>query len=123
MRLSRWSHSGVLERMFAELQREQIVRIKPEAISLDSTYVKVHPDGWGGSIKKAATICRQVPGRLEKQNSSGCRKCPNSHSIFVVCWKQGRRARETDAAQTHRMRIHKLQLLMDRACEGNETSQ
>src|ERR1700758_3605796 len=50
-RMNRWSWSGVLDRVFTELQREQIVRIKIEAVSLDSTMVKVHPDGTG-ALKK-----------------------------------------------------------------------
>src|ERR1700751_3790553 len=50
-RMNRWSRSGVLDRVFTELQREQIVRIKIEAVSLDSTMVKVHPDGTG-ALKK-----------------------------------------------------------------------
>lgn len=50
-RMNRWSKSGVLDRLFARLQREQIVRIKIEAVSLDSTIVKVHPDGTG-ALKK-----------------------------------------------------------------------
>jgi hypothetical protein len=49
--MNRWSKSGVLDRVFTELQREQIVRIKIEAVSLDSTMVKVHPDGTG-ALKK-----------------------------------------------------------------------
>ena len=47
MRMNRWAKSGVLDRVFEQLQREQIVRIKLEAISMDSTIVKVHPDGIG----------------------------------------------------------------------------
>ena len=43
-RMDRWSKNGVLDRVFEHLQREQIVRIKLEAVSLDSTIVKVHPD-------------------------------------------------------------------------------
>jgi transposase len=50
-RMNRWSKNGVLDRVFQELQREQIVRIKIEAVSLDSTVVKVHPDGTG-ALKK-----------------------------------------------------------------------
>ena len=50
-RMNRWSKSGVLERVFEHLQRAQIVRIKIEAVSLDSTVVKVHPDGTG-ALKK-----------------------------------------------------------------------
>lgn len=50
-RMNRWSKSGVLDRVFELLQREQIVRIKIEAVKMDSTIVKVHPDGTG-ALKK-----------------------------------------------------------------------
>ena len=50
-RMNRWAKAGVLDRMFAELQKSQIVRIKIEAVSLDSTSLKVHPDGTG-ALKK-----------------------------------------------------------------------
>ena len=50
-RMNRWSKSGVLDRVFEQLQQAQIVRIKIEAVSLDSTIVKVHPDGTG-ALKK-----------------------------------------------------------------------
>ena len=46
-RMNRWSKNGVLDRVFEHLQREQIVRIKLEAVSMDSTIVKAHPDGTG----------------------------------------------------------------------------
>jgi transposase len=46
-RMNRWAKNGVLGRVFEKLQTEQIVRIKIEAFSLDSTSVKVHPDGTG----------------------------------------------------------------------------
>ncbi|QNM61343.1 transposase [Xanthomonas hortorum pv. vitians] len=52
-RMNRWAKAGVLDRMFAQLQKFQIVRIKIEAVSLDSTSVKVHPDGTG-ALKKTA---------------------------------------------------------------------
>jgi len=51
MRMNRWAKSGVLDRVFEKLQTEQIVRIKIEAFSLDSTSIKVHPDGTG-ALKK-----------------------------------------------------------------------
>jgi transposase len=50
-RMNRWSKSGVLDHIFECLQREQIVRIKIEAVKMDSTIVKVHPDGTG-ALKK-----------------------------------------------------------------------
>lgn len=72
-RMSRWAKAGVLDRMFAELQKSQIVRIKIEAVSLDSTSIKVHPDGTGARKKRPA-IHRQITRRLEHQGSYGCRR-------------------------------------------------
>ena len=46
-RMNRWSKNGVLDRVFEHLQRQQIVRIKIQAVGLGSTSVKVHPDGTG----------------------------------------------------------------------------
>ena len=53
MRMNRWSKSGVLDRVFEQLQREQIVRIKLEAVSPDGTVVKAHPDGTGAPKETA----------------------------------------------------------------------
>ncbi len=50
-RMNRWAKAGVLDRLFEELQHQQLVRIKIEAVSIDSTIVKVHPDG-AGALKK-----------------------------------------------------------------------
>ena len=73
-RMNRWSKAGVLARLFEHLQRRQIVRIKIEAVSLDSTIVKVHPDGTG-ALKKRTASHREITRRVDHQNSSGCRKC------------------------------------------------
>ena len=51
MRMNRWSKSGVLDQVFELLQKEQIVRIRLEVVKMDSTIVKVHPDGTG-ALKK-----------------------------------------------------------------------
>jgi transposase len=50
-RMNRWAKNGVLDAVFEQMQREQIVRVRIEAVSLDSTVVKVHPDGHG-ALKK-----------------------------------------------------------------------
>ena len=50
-RMNRWSKNDVLDAVFEKLQREQLVRIRIEAVSMDSTIVKVHPDGTG-ALKK-----------------------------------------------------------------------
>jgi len=50
-RANRWAKNGVLERVFVALQKEQIIQIKIEHVSLDSTSIKVHPDAHG-ALKK-----------------------------------------------------------------------
>jgi len=51
---------------------EQIVRIRIEAFSIDSTSVKVHPDGTG-ALKKTDHRPLENPGRVEHKDSYGCR--------------------------------------------------
>ena len=51
MRLSRWAKSGVLQNVFLYLQKIGMIRIDVRVVSLDSTSVKVHPDGMG-ALKK-----------------------------------------------------------------------
>jgi transposase len=46
-RMNRWPKNGVLDQVFERLQGEQIVRIKIEAVKMDSTIAKVHPNGTG----------------------------------------------------------------------------
>ena len=72
-RMSRWSKSGVLDRVFAELQRSQIARVRIDTVCLDSTSVKVHPDETG-ALKKRPPGHRQVQGQAKYQDSSGCRE-------------------------------------------------
>lgn len=59
-RMNRWSKNGVLDHIFEQLQREHIVRIKIEAVKMDSTIVKVHPDGTG-ALKKTAPKPSESP--------------------------------------------------------------
>ncbi len=50
-RMNRWSKNGVLDHVFEQWQRQQVVHIRIESVKLDSTTVKVHPDGMG-ALKK-----------------------------------------------------------------------
>jgi len=63
-RMNRWAKAGVLDRVFAALQQEQIIQIKLEAVALDSTQVKVHPDGTGAEKKTD-------PKRLARPEADG----------------------------------------------------
>ena len=73
-RMNRWSKAGVLDRVFARLQQEQILAIRIEHVCLDSTTIKVHPDGTG-ALKKRPASHRAIPRRMHHQDSSGCREC------------------------------------------------
>ena len=77
-RMNRWSKNGVLTRVFAHLQKDQLVRIKPEAVSPDRTLVKGHPDATGarkqtGPLPLARPAgagpprCIGLPRRLERR--------------------------------------------------------
>ena len=90
-RMNRWSKLGVLDRVFEQLQQSQVVRIRIEAVSLDSTIIKVHPDGTG-ALKKRPTGHRQVPRRLDHQGSYGCRGCSNGRNVRAVAGSSQRRA-------------------------------
>ena len=66
-RMSRWSKSGVLDRIFTRLQQEQMIRLNADAFSLDSTVIKVHPDGTG-ALKKMALSLSAGPAADGQQN-------------------------------------------------------
>ncbi len=61
-RMNRWSKSGVLDRVFEQLQWEQIIRVKLERVMMDSTIVKVHPDGTGALRKGGVRSRSGGPG-------------------------------------------------------------
>jgi transposase len=101
-RMNRRSKNGVLDQVFEKLQSEQIVRIKIEAFALDSTSIKVHPDGTGAQ-KKRPSSHRQVERRMEHQDSSGRRECLNGHNLravarpFARCSRRSRPPGRTEA--------------------------
>lgn len=61
VRVNRWAKKGVLQRVFLRLQQLGMIQIQVNVVSLDSTCIKVHPDGMG-ALKKAG---RSSPGEHE----------------------------------------------------------
>jgi len=60
IRMNRWSKNGVLHRVFERLQRKGMMRVRVSVMSLDSTSIRVHPDG-AGALKKTARSASGVP--------------------------------------------------------------
>ncbi len=46
-RFNRWVVNGVMARVFSAMQHEQIISVRVGVVAVDSTSVKVHPDGHG----------------------------------------------------------------------------
>ncbi len=54
MRLNRWAKAGVLELVVSELQGQQLAGLDLDALSLDSTIIKLHAHGAGARRKRGA---------------------------------------------------------------------
>ena len=122
-RMNRWAKNGVLDRVFEHLQREQIVRVKLEAVSMDSTVVKVHPDGTG-ALKKNG------PQSIGKSRGGWTTKihmvAADARTAMTFSLSPG----QAHDAPEGRKLLHRLgpqrkdlSIVMDRAYEGNETRQ
>ncbi|HYN80310.1 MAG TPA: IS5 family transposase [Gemmatimonadaceae bacterium] len=122
-RMNRWSKSGVLDAVFEQLQQAQIVRIKIEAVALDSTIVKVHPDGTGAPKKNGPqAIGRSRGGWTTKIHLVAA----DARTAITFALSPG----QAHDAPTGRQLLRTLDapaspiyLLMDRAYEGDETRQ
>lgn len=50
-RMRRWADAGVLDRLFEALQEHHMIHVSLDCLGLDSTSIKVHPDGTGAPKK------------------------------------------------------------------------
>jgi transposase len=121
-RMNRWSKNGVLDRVFEKLQVEQIVRIKIEAFALDSTSIKVHPDGTGALKNGPQAIGKSRGGWNTKVHLVAA----NARTAITFALSPGNahdppegRALLTELGPMP----EGLPMLMDRAYEGDETRQ
>ncbi|WP_420236869.1 IS5 family transposase [Telmatobacter bradus] len=122
-RMNRWAKNGVLDRVFEKLQTEQIVRIKIEAFSLDSTSIKVHPDGTGAFKKNGPQAIGKSRGGW---NTKIHMVAANARTAVVFALSPGN---AHDAPEGRALledlgpMPEGLPMLMDKAYEGNETRQ
>ena len=122
-RMNRWARAGVLDRVFAALQDEQIIRIKIEALSLDSTIVKVHPDGTGPAKKNG-------PQAIGKSRGGWTTKihmvAADARTAITFSLSPGHNHDAPEGRELLRMLkpVHStVSMIMDRAYEGAETRQ
>jgi len=122
-RMNRWAKKGVLDRVFEKLQTEQIVRIKIEAFSLDSTSVKVHPDGTGALKKNGPQAIGKSRGGW---NTKIHMVAADARTPIIFSLSPGN---AHDAPEGRSLledlgpMPEGLPMLMDKAYEGNETRQ
>lgn len=65
VRMNCWSKNGILKKLFEILQKESIIKVSIEVLCLDSTSVKVHPDGTGALKKEAGKISKDQEEDLQ----------------------------------------------------------
>jgi len=121
-RMNRWAKNGVLDRVFEKLQTEQIVRIKIEAFSLDSTSIKVHPDGTGALKNGSQAIGKSRGGWNTKIHMVAADA--RTAVVFALSPGNAHDAPEGRALLEDLGPMPQgLPMLMDKAYEGNETRQ
>ena len=120
--MNRWAKASVLDRVFAQLQRPDLVRVRVEVMSLDSTIVKVHPDGRGRSNNGPQAIGKSRGGWSTKIH----RIASDARSAIGFSLSGGEagdgpqgRALPARTALPDEARC----LVMDKADEGDETRQ
>src|SRR5271156_884943 len=122
-RMNRWSKSGAMDRVFEKLQVEQIVRIKIGAFALDSTSVKVHPDGRGALKKNGPQAIGKSRGGW---NTKIHMVTANARTAIRFALSPGN-AHDAPEGRALLSELgpmpEKLCLLTDRAYEGDETRQ
>lgn len=47
IRFNRWSKNGTIDKIFEELQKQNIIEIRTQIVCIDSTSIKVHPNAAG----------------------------------------------------------------------------
>ena len=122
-RMNRWSKSGVLARVFEQLQKHQMIRVRVETVGLDSTIIKVHPDGTG-ALKKTARkpLAKALGGWTTKLHLVAA----DSRHAFTLSVSPGNAA---DGVEGRKLLEgwkdipQGALMVMDRAYEGDQTRQ
>jgi transposase len=120
-RMNRWAKSGVLDRVLSERQHQQIICIRVEAVSLDSTAVKVHPDGTG-DLK---TTVRKLSASLEQDGPPRfIMVAADARTAVSFSLSPGNAGDAPDGRELLKQTtLSARYVVMDRAYKGDETRQ
>jgi transposase len=121
LRINRQVKNGVLEQTFHALREEQITNRRITVVSLDSSSVKVHPDGTG-ALKKRGTGSGRL-GHEDTPDGSRQPMCCRVYSVWGEASDAGNGRLLLDAVGRMKEPDEEgpLFLLKDRAYEGRET--
>lgn len=124
MRANRWAKQGVLDRVFLALQENDVINIQVDHISLDSTVVKVHPDGTG-ALKKNGP---QSIGKSRGGWTTKIHLVAAGHNRAVAFSLSPGQAGDAPAGRKLLKALENsgwegAKVIMDKAYEGNETRQ
>ena len=120
-RFRRWSRSGVLERLFAALRKQEAVGEDADCFGLDSTSVKVHPDGIGARKTNGPQSIGKSRGgwyaKIHMVSTSG-----KQAMIFRLSGGNAHDAPDGRALlESWYEPVANAPLATDHACEGDET--
>ena len=120
-RFRRWLRSGVLERLFAALREQQADGEDAGCFGLDSTSVRVHPDGTGVQKKNG----RQSIGKSRGGWKTKIHMVVASDRLAMIFRLSGRQAHDAPEGrallESWDDRVANAPLAMDRAHDGDET--
>ncbi|WKD48656.1 IS5 family transposase [Microbulbifer spongiae] len=124
MRANRWAKQSVLDRVFLALQENNVINIQIDHISLDSTAVKVHPDGTGAFKKNGP----QSIGKSRAGWTTKIHMIAAGHNRAVVFSLSPGQAGDAPEGRKLLKSLENCgwdgaKVIMDKAYEGNEARQ
>lgn len=121
--MNRWASAGVLDRLFEELQHLQLIRVKIEAVSLDITIVKVHPDGTGALKKRRPQTIGKFRGGWTTKNHVVAADTRRALTFSLTPGQAGDAPAGRELLRTLSGLPRRYRPLMARAYERTETRQ
>jgi len=123
-RANRWAKQGVLDHVFSALQENDVINIQVDHVSLDSTAVKVHPDGTG-ALKKNG------PQSIGKSRAGWTTKihmvAADARTAVTFSLSPGQAGDAPEGRKLLKTLENRgwegTHVIMDKAYEGNETRQ